>query len=519
MYVDDAGGSSLAIVKPEISLDVVVNMLQSLTSAIAAVDTRLLESEQRVKAELMTEVQSAVQQSMSRTEEVLNFVRAEAATYTELRNQQLADRQAQVEQGLSQALHEQQRQVSAIGTAALGAARAADAAATAAETLSRAIPGPSSSVPPSRGGLVDAADATSVHAIQELLTWLRDPSSRGGARIPQLPEGVPYFDGRNPGREGVDAAGFLRSVEAYRTFGKELNISDGMLILMTTSRFVVNGRAFHWWQGVLLDQETKGLPFATYAGFKNVFLYEMRQPDEAISLRLDLEGISLENSRGFRDYVNRFQVKVAKLENLGAGMSKEDKLIRFSRGLASHRDLHKAVKLTARSLEEAIASVTERYNALCLRAQCEGKPSPDEELRRRQPRRRHDGHLHAMTQEDDDEEYLDDEGQQWYDEGEEYDDDGELCAVQMRGVGRRGRGRGRGRFGGRGGFRGRGRAAGGRGQGRDGAGGGAGRGERGGRRNLSPRQLEWFKDGKCVLCGKGGHYAADCPQPAGAENA
>lgn len=489
-------------VKQEVDLTDVLQMLQSLRADIIA-------SEQRVKAELLQEVQLVVQQSVNRADEVLNYVRAEAATHVELRTQQLAERQAQVEQGVAQALDQQQQHVAAIGTAAVGAAQAANVAATAAWQATRSIGGTSVA-----GGQIDTGDVGSVHVMTELLAWLKDPKHQPGARIPQLPEGVPYFDGRFPSKEGADAAGFLRSIEVYRALSPELNISEGMLILMTTSRFQVNGRAFNWWQKVLLEAESGVMPFTDYAGFKRVFLHEMRQPDEAISLRLDLENITLLNSRNFRDYVHRFQLKVAKLENLGAAMSKEDKLIRFSRGLSSHKELYRAVKLTARSLEEAVESVTDRYNQLCLRAQSEGKPNPDDEMRKLKPRKRQGGHLYAMSHAESEADEVDEDEQQQWDEDDEYEEDydDELCAVQMRGVGRRGRGRGRGRG-----------APGGRGRGRGPRGGGAakaGRGDRVGRRNLSPQQLEWFHAGKCVLCGNGGHFAADCKQPpAGQGNA
>ncbi len=484
---------------------------------LSAMRQDMANMESRIKQELRADVQAVVRHSMANADEVLANLRDETLRNTEA----VAQRQRQLEAGVGEAFQMTQHQLQNVGMTAYGAAHTATVTALTTDRLLREglpVPGPSptsASMPGTSRAGVQAGfpgDPTAA-AIYDLLTWLKDPASRVESRVPTLPEGTPYFNGRNPSKEGVDAAGFIRSLESFRLLSKPtMVIGDGMLILMATSRFKIPGRANTWWQTVLVDSEKHGLPFTNWEGFRALFLEEMKQPDEAIAIRMELEKISLLNSRGYRDYVYRIQTAMAKLENIGAPLSLTDQLMKFSKGLLSQPKLYMAAPLDAPSLKVAMSKVTNKFNSLELKASLEGKPGLDEQRGRGQHRqRRNDEQLYAL---DDDEEYPAEEedyeeGEQPWDDEEDYD--GDLAAVQMRGVGRRGRGRGRGgRFGAGRGRGGRGRGPGGPGRGQPG--GARGRGVKG--RVLTPQQLEWYNDQRCVLCGSKDHYAADCPNPA-----
>lgn len=225
----------------------------------------------------------------------------------------------------------------------------------------------------------------------------------------------------------------------------------------------------------------------------------------------------MEKCKGFRDYVNKTRSLVAKLENVGAPMAREDQLLRFARGLAGHPQLYRAAKLTSRSLDDAIESATERYNSLVVQASVIGRAGPDELFRQRRKQGARLNVVAAAPEPEEEEWYEDGYGVEYEEEyGDEWEEEADLAAVQMRGVGRRGRGRG-----GRGPGRGRGHGQGGRdvrggrGGGRAGRGGGRGRG----RAPLTVQQRQWFDEGKCLLCGAADHFAAACPQRPGAGNA
>ena len=292
-----AGGSERGMElsgAPESKEEVMMNILLSM-------QREMVNMEQRLRAELQASVQETVRVNQLRAEEVLAAVRLEAEERTERRSQQAASMTQSLATGVAGALSEAQRQIQAtqqqvegLGGAVYRATQEAALATYTAERASRmATPPAVTPATPARTGLPAGEplhEAGAAHAIHELLVWLKDPKSRSAGRIPEVPEGTPYFNGRDPARERVDAAGFIRAMEAYRVLGgAALDISDGMLVLMTTSRFDPRGRAYDWWQDQLLESETRGFRFNSWAEFKALFLEAMRQPDEAITLRLELD--------------------------------------------------------------------------------------------------------------------------------------------------------------------------------------------------------------------------------------
>ena len=448
-------------------------------SLLEALQSMLSQMESRIMAQVQIQVDRTVQSTLAQANDVLHQIRVEAATHTELRAQQLAQRQDQILAEASTVISEERFRSSLAESAAVEAARAAQSAAMAAGTVASKIP------PISAGESMEPLGP----AVAELNRILRDPFFRGRQNLPVVPPGAPVFDGTDPESEGVDATQLTRYMEAYRSLGgADLNISDGMLILMTASRFRRGGRAWDWWQTILLQSETDGFPFSDWTSFKRIFLERMRQPDESITLRLRLKRLRLEKWSDFKEYCAKVESLVLRLRNLGSPLPVLDQVLAFAHGLSNFHKLYNACPVSAKSLEDAITRVTDKYHQEELRKDL--RQNYDSKSTDRRARK-----INAV--------YTDDDEADEDLEAEESESE-DLNAVHTKPVGHRGRGRGRG---------GSGRGSGQR------AGAGAGRGGEAGRRGgqsrghrLTPQQYERFYKGECIECGDTGHFVADCPK-------
>ena len=309
--------------------------------------------------------------------------------------------------------------------------------------------------------------------------------------LPTLLPGIPVFEGDDPMSEGLTAVEMMRHVEALRHMHPPL--PDGVMIIITASRFKKGSYAWHWWQSTLVGCEEGDVPFESWAEFRHAFLDAMQGPDQATAVRLELDALRMHGNE-LKQYVAKFRSLILRLKTLGSPMAEGDAVHRFAHGLSPRlkADCPLAPYTT---LHAAIAKVTEKHHRRQLVGLFPGQRGVD------RPRR----HVEAHVLDGGDDEYY----------GEEYEDDyyeeeAELAA--MAGGRGRGRGRGRGPPRGRGGYNGRG----GRGRGR----GRGGRGQQGQRRQLTAEQRVRFAAGQCLHCGSVDHWARECPmKPVDQENA
>ena len=272
--------------------------------------------------------------------------------------------------------------------------------------------------------------------------------------------------------EKVTAAELIQQLEAYRVaVSDKLPLSDGELMWIAASNFARGSLAHGWWLTRVSEAPHGQIPFESWGDFRDQFLLRFTRPYEAISLRAKLKDAKCEKNE-VPAYISLWRHCLDRLALLGEGMAMGDIILNFTRGLPPF--LARKVPLNASSFERIIQKVEEEYARRQHFSTILGQqPQRDPRQRETHPK------LHNVQDAGEDEEWVPDPG-----EGSSDED------AQFYGLGgNRDRGRGQ-----------RGRGGGGKG----------GRSVHFGSR-MTEQQKVWFRERKCLTCGKEGHVSKECP--------